>query len=1185
MRWTLFPQLRFALLWFALAGLAHGRYVVSITQAGSAPPSLTVVDENLNPVGSLAAPAGSRQVLLSDDGSKLIVIAENAQAPVSFVPVSASGLGQLRTTALSSGTPVMARLSADGNLLYVATRNPGLVHAVEVGSEQPSGAPIPIPGDPIDMELTPDGQYLIVLSSPNFLTAIQTSNWQVQQTQAIAGNFSDPRLSLSVAPFGSVFITGQNTLIEFRGLPPFDELARTSLAGGNFTHPGKLQFIPPSGTRAFAPNLVQTGQSVGVFDFSLRGPGSPAGTFVAGAAVVSTVGNPFSTTPELVNPLIVTRDLTGVALAPAIGQIFNLNYVVGGGVTVNDLRIGQQPVTGIVSLAASNEFPNRLYLFYVNDSGVLSRFPLSGLGNILTRQQAPGNLTWVATPSNGTPGSLYGFGGGRINVPAGSTIRYYVRLVDTANRPMKGRTVNFRPITSGLQLLQTSSVTSREGWAFVDVVAPASGEFTVEASLGNLTPVTFTSTVAPQTGGGGSGDGGSQSGPKLVKVSGDGQLSAVGGGNKPLVVRIVDADGKPIANKQVVWQTTSPNVQFTSSPQTVTNEDGLAQVNLFYLGTIPLGEAFVLATVDAVSDVGTVTFYLVQYPNDQFGVPIVQLETPPPSDKTIHVKLGAPQPDAIRYRILSGGGPGRPLGVPIPKVGLKVSTDNQDPAQGPVASCQGGSALSDENGVASCTLIALGKPGTTLLTVTVGEGFIFPGFTLIVDPGDPVPPVIVSGNNQSGKTGTTLPQRLVARIVDAGGNPLPGAQVVWTVSNTSALTLIDVVNTANANGEVSTRVQLGNIPGTFTVTVRAGDQQASFTVNVQSTATTFRKVSGDGQPAVPVNTTFPQPLVVEVLDAQNNPVANVPVSWSVSGAATLSAASTPTGTNGRAQVSVTAGATAGTITVTASVAGFTPVTFTLQSRPPGPAITAQSFSNYSTGAAGRVAPGTLMLVTGGGIAKNVNELAVASLFTGRLPVSFRGLVVEFRQAGQSYYAPIYWIARDGATETALIQAPYEITGPTVDVIVSIDGVQTTVSAVPVDPVSPGIIEDQIDDRRAAIVIRSDGLLVTKSTPARRGETVRLYAIGLGQTTPKAETNRVGLPDQRVTNTVAVGIDNAGVEVVAAKLAENLIGIYEVWFKIPEDAQIGDRPLGLVVAGPDGKPYYAQASKLPVGPAQ
>ncbi|MGC8761843.1 MAG: Ig-like domain-containing protein [Bryobacteraceae bacterium] len=1188
MRWMLLAKLRFTLLLVALAGLAHGRYVVSITQTGSAPPSLTVVDENLNPIGSLAAPSGARQVLLSDDGSKLIVIAENAQAPVSFVPVSAGGLGQLRTTALSSGTPVVARLSADGSLLYVATRNPGLIHAVQVGSEQPSGAPIPIPGDPIDMELTPDGQYLIVLSSPNFLTAIQTSNWQVQQTQAIAGNFSDPRLSLSVAPFGSIFITGQNTLIEFRGLPPFDELARTSLAGGNFTHPGKLQFIPPAGTRAFAPNLVQTGHSVGVFDFSLRGPGSPAGTFVAGAAVASTVGNPFSTTPELVNPLIVTRDLTGVALAPAIGQIFNLNYVVGGGVTVNDLRIGQQPVTGIVSLTASNEFPNRLYLFYVNDSGVLSRFPLSGLGNILTRQQAAGNLTWVAMPSNGTPGSLYGFGGGRLNVPAGSTVRYYVRLVDTANRPVKGRTINFRPITSGLQLLQTSSVTSREGWAFVDVVAPASGEFTVEASLGNLTPVTFTSTVAAQSGGGGSGGGGSQSGPKLVKVSGDGQLSAVGGGNKPLIVRIVDADGKPIKDKQVVWQTTSPNVQFTSPPQTVTNENGLAQVNLFYLGTIPLGEAFVLATVDAVSDVGTVTFYLVQYPNDQFGVPIVQLETPPPSDKTIRVKLGAPQAGAIRYRILSGGGPGRPLGVPIPKVGLKVSTENQDPTQGPVASCEGGSALSDENGVASCTLVALGKPGATLLTVTVGEGFIFfPGFTLIVDPGDPVPPVIVSGNNQSGKTGATLPQRLVARIVDAGGNPLPGAQVVWTVSNPSALTLIDVVNTTNANGEVSTRVQLGNIPGTFTVTVRAGDQQASFTVNVQSTATTFRKVSGDGQPAVPVNTAFPQPLVVEVLDAQNNPVTNVPVSWSVSGPATLSAASTPTGTNGRAQVTVTAGATAGTITVTASVAGLNPVTFSLQSRPPGPAITAQSFSNYSTGAAGRVAPGTLMLVTGGGIAKNVNELAVASLFTGRLPLSFRGLVVEFRQAGQSYYAPIFWIARDGASETALIQVPYEITGPTVDVIVSIDGVQTTVGAVPVDPVSPGIIEDQIDNRRAAIVIRSDGVLVTKSTPARRGETVRLYAIGLGQTTPRAETNRPGRAEQAVDRPVIVGINNAGVDVVGARLAENLFGIYEVIFRIPEDASLGDAVLAIAVSGPDGRVYYSQpqGTKIPIGPAQ
>jgi len=451
-------------------------------------------------------------------------------------------------------------------------------------------------------------------------------------------------------------------------------------------------------------------------------------------------------------------------------------------------------------------------------------------------------------------------------------------------------------------------------------------------------------------------------------------------------------------------------------------------------------------------------------------------------------------------------------------------------------------------------------------------------------PGDPVPPVIVSGDKQSAKTGATLPNRLVARIVDAGGNPLPGTQVVWSVSNASALTLIDTISTANSNGEVSTGVRLGNLAGTFQVTVKAGDLQATFTVTAESTATQLRKISGDGQPSAPINTPFAQPLVVELLNAQNAPVAGVAVNWTVTGPATLSASSTPTGADGRAQVTVTAGSTAGAITVTASVGSLTPVTFSLQSRLPGPGISASSFRNYATGQTG-VAPGNLVLLTGAGIAKNVASLAVANIFAGRLPQQFRGLVVEFRSGGTSHYAPIYWIVKDGSLEQALIQAPYEITGTAVDVNVIIDGASTLVTGVPVTPLSPGMIEDEIDGRRAAIVIRSDGLVVTKATPARRGETVRMYAIGLGQTDPLAETNRVGRPGQKVKATVAVGIDNAGVEVEEVKLAENLIGIYEVLFKIPADAQLGDRPLGLVAAPQNGQAYYGQPSVIAIGPAQ
>jgi uncharacterized protein (TIGR03437 family) len=326
--------------------------------------------------------------------------------------------------------------------------------------------------------------------------------------------------------------------------------------------------------------------------------------------------------------------------------------------------------------------------------------------------------------------------------------------------------------------------------------------------------------------------------------------------------------------------------------------------------------------------------------------------------------------------------------------------------------------------------------------------------------------------------------------------------------------------------------------------------------------------------------------MVELLDQSNQPVPGITVSWSVAGSATLSAASTITGANGRAQVTVTAGPQAGAITVTASVGTLTPVSFALQSRLPGPAITAQSFRNYAyaTDEPG-VSPGNLVILSGADIAKNVNQQAVANLLLGRLPTELKGLTVEFRSGGQSFLAPIYWIVKDQGMEEALIQVPYEITGSSVDVNVSVDGASTLVTGVPVSPLSPGMIEDQIDGRRAAIVIRSDGLVATKATPVRRGETVRLYAIGLGQANPPAETNRVGRPDQAVVATVAVGIDNAGVEVVEAKLAENLIGIYEVFFKIPEDAELGDRPLGLLAVAPDGAAYYAQGSIIPVGPKE
>ena len=84
------------------------------------------------------------------------------------------------------------------------------------------------------------------------------------------------------------------------------------------------------------------------------------------------------------------------------------------------------------------------------------------------------------------------------------------------------------------------------------------------------------------------------------------------------------------------------------------------------------------------------------------------------------------------------------------------------------------------------------------------------------------------------------------------------------------------------------------------------------------TPTTLLKISGTEQQAV-VNTTLSHPFVVEVRDQHNRAFSGVPVTFSVTtGGGKLSTTRTTTDKNGRAQVSLTLGQTAGTTTVSVS---------------------------------------------------------------------------------------------------------------------------------------------------------------------------------------------------------------------------------------------------------------------------
>ena len=97
------------------------------------------------------------------------------------------------------------------------------------------------------------------------------------------------------------------------------------------------------------------------------------------------------------------------------------------------------------------------------------------------------------------------------------------------------------------------------------------------------------------------------------------------------------------------------------------------------------------------------------------------------------------------------------------------------------------------------------------------------------------------------------------------------------------------------------------------------------------TPTTLVKVSGDSQQGTS-GTALAQPFVVEVQDANSVAFAGVPVAFAVTaGGGTLSATSTATDANGRAQSTLTLGNSAGTNTVGASAQGISQTaTFTAE---------------------------------------------------------------------------------------------------------------------------------------------------------------------------------------------------------------------------------------------------------------
>ena len=182
---------------------------------------------------------------------------------------------------------------------------------------------------------------------------------------------------------------------------------------------------------------------------------------------------------------------------------------------------------------------------------------------------------------------------------------------------------------------------------------------------------------------------------------------------------------------------------------------------------------------------------------------------------------------------------------------------------------------------------------------------------------------MISGNDQEAAPGAVLENAFVVEVQDEKRVAFEGVPVTFLV--TAGGGTLSTTNTmTDADGKAESTLTLGPTPGANTVTVSVTEiqEQQTFTAEGIRVPLAFWIISGDKQEGQP-GEALANPFAIEVRDQSGEPLPGVKVTFMVSsGGGTLSAGSTITDDNGRAESTLTLGTNPGSSTVTVSVAGI-----------------------------------------------------------------------------------------------------------------------------------------------------------------------------------------------------------------------------------------------------------------------
>jgi uncharacterized protein (TIGR03437 family) len=323
--------------------------------------------------------------------------------------------------------------------------------------------------------------------------------------------------------------------------------------------------------------------------------------------------------------------------------------------------------------------------------------------------------------------------------------------------------------------------------------------------------------------------------------------------------------------------------------------------------------------------------------------------------------------------------------------------------------------------------------------------------------------------------------------------------------------------------------------------------------------------SGNGQTGF-AGAVLPAAFAVQVTGPNGLLLPDIAVQFTVtSGDATLSAASVMTDFSGYAGVTITLGKQVGPITLQAASPGLTPVTITgtLAASTPVPVISNGGVVALSS-SANSIQPGEWISIFGANLA------AAPATWNGDFPTTLGGVTVTINNK------PAYlWFV----SSTQLnVQAPDDSTRGRVTVTVT-NSYGTAVSSVVLSPASPSFSLLGDGKHAAGVIVTADGsgaygggtydLLGPKGAfgfatrPVKAGETLILYGVGFGPTSPAVAA---GSAYSGAASTVTpVQITIGGVQAPVAFAGITSAGLYQFNITVPAVSS-GDKALQATVNG-------------------